>query len=101
MPLHLRIAVWHDNQMLSGSAARLDIGEIKTVFVPRKSLLQKLDPSGELTVPSVSTRLEPLVRQCEKLIVHGRVEASKCLKDALNLLEDLQLLRTRTYWYIL
>jgi hypothetical protein len=49
MPLHLRIAAWHDGQMRSGSATRLDIGKIKTVLVPRQALLQKLDPSGELT----------------------------------------------------
>jgi hypothetical protein len=32
MPLHLRIAAWLDDQRRSVSAARLDIGEIKTVL---------------------------------------------------------------------
>ncbi len=64
VPLHLRIAAWHDDQMRSGSATRLDIGQIKTVLVPRQALLQKLDPSRELTVPAVSIRLEPRVRTC-------------------------------------
>jgi hypothetical protein len=63
MPLHLRMAAWHDDQMRSGSGTRLDIGEIKTVLVPRQALLHRLDPCGELTVPSVRTRLEPLVLQ--------------------------------------
>jgi hypothetical protein len=35
MPLHLGIAAWHDDQMRSGSGTRLDIGEIKTVLMPR------------------------------------------------------------------
>ncbi len=87
MPLHLRIvaAAWHDDQMRSGSATRLDIGEIKTVLVPRhwQALLHKLDPSRELTVPSVRTRLEPLVRHYEKLILHDKVESGMTL----NLLE--------------
>jgi hypothetical protein len=46
MPLHLQIAAWHDDQMRSGSGTvtRLDIGDIKTVHVPRQVLLHKLDP---------------------------------------------------------
>jgi hypothetical protein len=40
MPLHLRITAWHDDQMQSGSATRLDIGDIKTVLVPRQALLK-------------------------------------------------------------
>jgi hypothetical protein len=84
MPLHLRITAWHDDQMRSRSATRLDIDDITTVLVPRQALLQNLDPSGELTVPSVRTRLEPLVRQYKKLIVHDRVEASMSLKDELT-----------------
>ncbi len=71
--------------MRSGSGTRLDIGEIKTVLVPRQALLHKLYSSGELTVPSVRTRLEPLVRQYEKLILHDKVEAGMTLKDALKI----------------
>jgi hypothetical protein len=93
MSLHLRIAAWHDDQMRSGSGTRLDIGEITTVLVPRQALLHKLDPSGELTVPSVSTRLEPLVRQYEKLILHDKVEARMTLKDALKIYNYFHLLR--------
>ncbi len=64
---------------------RLDIGERKTVLVPRQALLHKLGPSGELTVPAVRTRLEPLVHQYEKLILHDKVEAGMTLKDALKI----------------
>ncbi len=73
MPLHLRITAWHDDQLCSWSATRLDIGEIKTVLVPRQALLHELDPSGELPVP-VRTRLEPMVCQYEKLILHDKVD---------------------------
>jgi hypothetical protein len=45
MPLHLRIAAWHDDQLCSWSGTRRDIGEIKTVLVPRQALLHKQDPS--------------------------------------------------------
>jgi hypothetical protein len=33
----------------------------------------------------VRNRLEPLVRQYEKLILHGKVEAGMTLKDALKI----------------
>ncbi len=84
MPLHLRIAAWHDDRRRSGYAARLDIGDIKTVLVPRQALLQSLDPSGELSVPEVRGRMEPLVRQYERLIVQDRVEAGTSLTGALK-----------------
>jgi hypothetical protein len=96
MPLHLRIAAWHDDHMRSWSATRLDIGAIKTVLVPRQALLQKLDPSGELTVPSVRTSLEvlePLVCQYEKLILHDKVEVGMSLKDALKIYDYFHQLR--------
>jgi hypothetical protein len=37
MPLHLRIAAWHDDQLRSGSGTHLGIGEIKPVLVPRQA----------------------------------------------------------------
>ena len=56
-------------------------------------MLHKLYPSGELTVPSVRTRLEPLVRQYEKLILHDKVEAGMTLKDELKIYLSFHLLR--------
>jgi hypothetical protein len=94
LPLHLRIAAWHDDQMRSGSATCLDICEIKTV----QASLQRLDPSGELTVSSVRTRLEPLVRQYEKLILHDRVETGMSLKDALKIYNYFHQLRRTPSW---
>jgi hypothetical protein len=39
MPLHLRIAAWHNDQMRS--ATRLDMGEIKKVLVPRQAISEQ------------------------------------------------------------
>jgi hypothetical protein len=66
--------------------------------VPRQALLHKLDPSGELTVPSVRTRLEPLVRQYGKLILHDKVEAGMTLKDAQKIYKYFHLLRRAPSW---
>jgi hypothetical protein len=98
MPLYLRIAAWHDDQLRSGSGTRLDIGEIMTELVPRQASLHKLDPSGELTVPSVRTHLEPLVHKYEKLILHDKVEAGMTLKDALKIYNYFHLLRRAPSW---
>ncbi len=101
MPLHLKIGAWPDDQKQSGSATRLDIGEIKMVLVPRQALLQKLDPSGELTVPLVRIRLEALVCQLEYekfiRVLHDRVEASTSL-DALKIYNYFHQLSRAPTW---
>ncbi len=48
MALHLKIAAWHDDLRRLGQAPRLDLGELKTILVPRQALLKRLDPTGEL-----------------------------------------------------
>jgi hypothetical protein len=98
MPLHLRIAARLDCLMPSRSATRLDIGEIKTVLVPRQAFLHELDPSGELTVPAVRTRLDPLERQYEKLTLHDKVEAGMNLKDAQKIYNYFHKLRRAPSW---
>jgi hypothetical protein len=66
--------------------------------VPRQALLHKLDPSGGPTVPAVSTRLEPLVQQYKKLILHDQVEAGMTLKDALKINNYFHQLRRAQSW---
>ncbi len=61
LALHLKIAAWHDDLRRLGQAPRLDLGELKTILVPRQALLKRLDPTGELSVPTARTQLEPLV----------------------------------------
>jgi hypothetical protein len=56
LALHLKIAAWHDNLRRLGQAPCLDLGELKTILVPRQALLKRLDPTGELSVPTVRCR---------------------------------------------
>ncbi len=65
LPLQLKVAAWHageDVQRL-GQCQRLSLGELKTILVPRQALLKQLDPTGDLSVPTLRTQLQPLVRQ--------------------------------------
>jgi hypothetical protein len=61
--LHLKIAAWHEDIRRLGQFQRLALGDLKTILVPRQALLKRLDPTGELSVPTVHTQLQPLVRQ--------------------------------------
>jgi hypothetical protein len=67
-----------------GQPPRLDLGELKIILVPRQALLKRLDPTGELSVPTVRTQLEPLVRQYERLVIQDRVDDDTHLRDALK-----------------
>ena len=63
LPLHLKIAAWHEDVRRLGQRPRLALGELKTILVPRQALLKRLDPTGELSVQTFRTQLQPLVRQ--------------------------------------
>ncbi len=63
LALHLKIAAWHEDMRRLGQSPRLDLGELKLILVPRQALLKRLDPMGELSVPTVRRQLQPLVRQ--------------------------------------
>ncbi len=62
LALHLKIAAWHEDIRRLGQCPRLALGDRKTILVPRQALLKRLDPTGELLVPTVRTQLQPLVR---------------------------------------
>ncbi len=63
LALHLKIAAWHEDIRRLGQCPRLDLGDLKTILVPRQALLKRLDPTGELSVPTLRTQLQPLVHQ--------------------------------------
>jgi hypothetical protein len=63
LALHLKIAAWHVDIRRLGQSPRLALGDLKTILVPRQALFKRLDPTGELSVPTVRTQLQPLVRQ--------------------------------------
>ncbi len=73
LPLHLKIAAGHDDQRRLGQASRLagDLDELKTILMPRQALLKRLDPTGELWVPTVRTQLEPLVHQYDRCVIQN------------------------------
>jgi hypothetical protein len=67
-----------DDQRRLGQAPRLealDLSELKTILVPRQALLKRLDPTGELSLSTVRTQLEPLVHLYERLVIQDRVES--------------------------
>ncbi len=67
-----------------GPAPPLDIGELKTILMPRQALLKKLDTMGGHSVPTVRAQLEPLVCQYERLVIQDRADGGTQLKDALK-----------------
>jgi hypothetical protein len=91
-PLHS-----HSNKQL-GQSPRLDLGELKLILVPRQALLKKLDPTGELSVPTVRTQLQPLVRQYERLVIQDRVDDDTHLRDALKIYNYFHQLNRAPEW---
>jgi hypothetical protein len=85
LALHLKIAAWHEDILRLGQCPRLALGDLKTILVPRQALLKRLDPTGELSVPTVHTQLQPLVRQYERLVIQDRVDADTDLRNALKI----------------
>jgi hypothetical protein len=83
LALHLKIAAWHEDMRRLGQCPRLALGELKTILVPRQALLKRLDPTGELSVPTLRMRLQPLVRQHKRLVILDRVDAD--LREALEI----------------
>jgi hypothetical protein len=75
LPLHLKIAAWHEDVWRLGQRPRLALGELKTIIVPRQALLKRLDPTGDLLIPTLRTQLQPLalVRQYERLVIQVRI----------------------------
>jgi hypothetical protein len=98
LALHLKIAAWHDDLKWLGQAPRLDLSEVKTILVPRQALLKRLDPTGELSVPTVRTHLEPLVRQYERLVIQDRVNDGTDLRDALKIYNYFHQLNRAPEW---
>jgi hypothetical protein len=74
LALHLKIAAWHEDMRRLGQSPRLDLGEPKLILVPQQASLKRLDLTGELSVPTVRTQLQPLVRQYERLVIQDRVD---------------------------
>ncbi len=58
LALHLKIAAWHEDIRRLGQCSRLALGDLKTILVPRQALLKRLDPAGELSVPTHSHAAE-------------------------------------------
>jgi hypothetical protein len=85
LALHLKIAAWHEDILRLGQSPRLALGDLKTILVPRQALLKRLDPTGELSVPTIRTQLQPLVRQYERLVIQDQVDADTNLRDALKI----------------
>jgi hypothetical protein len=81
-----------------GQAQRLDLGELKTIPMPRQALLKRLDPTGELLVPTISTQPEPLVRQYERLVIQDRVDDGTHLKDVLKIYNYFHQLNRAPEW---
>ncbi len=52
--------------------------------MPQQALLKRLDTTDELSVPTVHTQLEPLVRQYERLVIQDWVDDGTQLRDALK-----------------
>ena len=87
LALHLKIAAWHEDIRRLGQCPRLALGDLKTILVPRQALLRRLDPTGELSVPTVLTQLQPLasVLQYERFVIQDRVEDDTDMRDALKI----------------
>ncbi len=85
LALHLKIAAWHEDILRLGQCPRLALGDLKTILVPRQALLRRLDPTGELSVPTLRTELQPLVRQYKRLVIQDRVDADTDLRDVLKI----------------
>ncbi len=98
LALHLKIAAWHYDLKWLGQAPHLDLSEVKTILVPRQALLKRLDPTGELSVPTVRTHLEPLVRQYERLVIQDRVNDGTDLRDALKIYNYFHQLNRAPEW---
>ncbi len=65
LALYLKIAAWQEDMRQLGQS----LSELKTILVPLQALLRRLDPTGELSVQTVRTQLQPLVRQYERLVI--------------------------------
>jgi hypothetical protein len=98
LPLHLKIAAWHEDVRRLGQCPRLALGKLKTILVPRQALLKRLDPTGELSVPSLRTQLQPLVCQYERLVIQDRVDADTTLKEALKIYNYFHQLNRAPNW---
>jgi hypothetical protein len=102
LPFHLKISAWHNNQRRLGQAPRLELGELKALLVPRQALLKRLDTTGELSVPTVRTHLEPLVRQYYRLVIQvqfqDRVDDGTHLRDALKIYNYFHQLNRAHEW---
>jgi hypothetical protein len=82
----------------AGTVAAPGLWDLKTILVPRQALLKRLDPTGELLVPTRSTQLQPLVRQYERLVIQDRVDADTDLKDALKIYNNFHQLNRAPDW---
>ncbi len=40
--LHLKIAAWHEDMLRLEQSSRLDLGDLKTILVPRQVLLKRI-----------------------------------------------------------
>ncbi len=66
--------------------------------MPRQALLKRLDPTGELSIPTVHTQLEPLVRQYDRLVIQGRMNDGTHLRDALKIYNYFHQLNHAPEW---
>ena len=66
--------------------------------MPRQALLRRLDPTGELSVPTLRTQLQPLVRQYERLVIQDRVDADADLRNALKIYNYFHQLNRTPEW---
>jgi hypothetical protein len=98
LALHLKIAAWHEDIRRMGQCQRLALGNLKTILVPRQALLKRLDPTGELSVPTLRTQLQPLVRKYERLVIQDRVDADNDLRDALKIYNYFHQLNRAPDW---
>ncbi len=72
LPLYLKIDAWHDDQ--------------------------SLDPTGKLSITTVHTQLEPLVRQYDRLVIQDRVDDGTHLRDALKIYNHFLQLNRAPEW---
>jgi hypothetical protein len=98
LALNLKIAAWHEDMRRLGQSPSLALGDLKTIPVPRQALLKRLDPTGELSVPTVRTQLQPLVRQYERLVIQDRVDDDTDLRDALKIYNYFHQLNRTPEW---
>ncbi len=66
--------------------------------MPRQALLKRLDPTGELSVPTLCTQLQPLVRQYERLVIQDRVDADTNPREALKVYNYFHQLNRAPDW---